>query len=92
MVKVVGVKFRKPGKIYFFNPGNLDLKNGDNVIVETTLGQEYGTVVVNVRELPENKIEKDLKKIIRIANKEDKKHQEENVKNEKKAFDICLKK
>ena len=81
MVKVVGVKFRKPGKIYFFNPGNLDLKNGDNVIVETTLGQEYGTVVVNVRELPENKIEKDLKKIIRIANKEDKKHQEENVKN-----------
>lgn len=91
MVKVVGVKFRKPGKIYFFNPGNLDLKNGDNVIVETTLGQEYGTVV-NVRELPENKIEKDLKKIIRIANKEDKKHQEENVKNEKKAFDICLKK
>ena len=92
MVKVVGVKFRKPGKIYFFNPGNLDLKNGDNVIVETTLGQEYGTVVVNVRELPENKIEKDLKKIIRIANKEDKKHQEENIKNEKKAFDICLKK
>lgn len=92
MVKVVGVKFRKPGKIYFFNPGNLDLKNGDNVIVETTLGQEYATVVVNVRELPENKIEKDLKKIIRIANKEDKKHQEENVKNEKKAFDICLKK
>ena len=92
MVKVVGVKFRKPGKIYFFNPGNLDLKNGDNVIVETTLGQEYGTVVVNVRELPENKIEKDLKKIIRVANKEDKKHQEENVKNEKKAFDICLKK
>lgn len=92
MVKVVGVKFRKPGKIYFFNPGNLDLKNGDNVIVETTLGQEYATVVVNVRELPENKIEKDLKKIIRVANKEDKKHQEENVKNEKKAFDICLKK
>ena len=92
MVKVVGAKFRKPGKIYFFNPGNLDLKNGDNVIVETTLGQEYGTVVVNVRELPENKIEKDLKKIIRVANKEDKKHQEENVKNEKKAFDICLKK
>ena len=92
MVKVVGVKFRKPGKIYFFNPLDLDIKNGDNVIVETTLGQEYGIVVVNPRELPEEKIEKDLKKIIRIANKEDKKHQEENVKNEKKAFDTCLKK
>ena len=92
MVKVVGVKFRKPGKIYFFNPLDLDIKNGDNVIVETTLGQEHGIVVVNPRELPEEKIEKDLKKIIRIANKEDKKHQEENVKNEKKAFDTCLKK
>ena len=92
MAKVVGVKFRKPGKIYFFNPLDLDIKNGDNVIVETTLGQEYGIVVVNPRELPEEKIEKDLKKSIRIANKEDKKHQEENVKNEKKAFDTCLKK
>ena len=92
MVKVVGVKFRKPGKIYFFNPLNLNIKKGDNVIAETTLGQEYGTVVINPRELPEEKIEKDLKKIIRIANKEDKKHQEENIKNEKKAFDTCLKK
>ena len=92
MVKVVGVKFRKPGKIYFFNPGNLDVRNGDNVIVETSLGQEFGTVTINKRELPEDKIEKDLKKIIRIANKEDKKHQEENLKNEKKAYEICLKK
>lgn len=92
MVKVVGVRFRKPGKIYFFDPGELDVRNGDNVIVETTLGQEYGTVSSDIRELPEEKLDKDLKKIIRIANKEDKKHQEENLKNEKKAFDICIKK
>lgn len=92
MVKIVGVKFRKPGKIYFFDPGNLDIRNGDNVIVETALGKEFGTVTINVRELPDDKIEKDLKKIVRIANKEDKKHHAENLKNEEKAFDICNKK
>lgn len=92
MVKVVGVKFRKPGKIYFFDTGDLDVRNGDNVIVETTMGQEFGTVTINTRELDESKIEKNLRKIIRIANKEDRKHQEDNLKNEKKAFDICNKK
>ena len=78
MIKVVGVRFRKPGKIYFFDPGNLDVRNGDEVIVETTLGQEYGTVTVNSRKLPDDKVKKELKKIIRIANKEDKKHQQKN--------------
>ena len=92
MVKIVGVKFRKPSKIYFFDPGDLDVRNGDNVIVETALGKEFGTITVNVRELPEEKIDKELKKIIRIANKEDKKHQEENLKNEEKALNICNKK
>ena len=92
MVKVVGVRFRKTGKVYFFNPGNLDVRNGDEVIVETAMGQEYGTVTVNSRMLPEEKTSKDLKKIIRIANKEDRKHQQENLKNEKKAFEICKKK
>jgi len=92
MIKVVGVRFRKPGKIYFFDPGNLDVRNGDEVIVETTLGQEYGTVTVNSRNLPEEKVKKELKKIIRIANKEDKKHQQDNLKNQKKAFDTCQKK
>ena len=92
MIKVVGVRFRKPGKIYFFDPGKLDVRNGDEVIVETALGQEYGTVTVNSRLLPDDKVKKELKKIIRIANREDKKHQQENLKNEKKAFDICQKK
>ena len=92
MVKIVGVKFRKPGKVYFFDPGNLDIRNGDKVIVETALGQEFGTVTINTRELSESKVDRELKKIIRIANKEDKKHQEENLKNEQKAFETCLKK
>lgn len=92
MAKVVGVKFRKTGKIYFFSIGNLDVRSGDNVIVETNLGQEYGTVTTSVRNLSDNKIERKLKKIIRIANKDDRKHQEENFKNEKRAYDICLKK
>ena len=65
MVKVVGVRFRKPGKIYFFNPGDLDVRNGDEVIVETALGQEYGTVTVNSRNLPDDTVVKDLKNIIR---------------------------
>ena len=89
MIKIVGVKFRKTGKVYFFDPGKLDIRNGDNVIVETSLGQEYGTVTISSRELSENKIDNELKKIIRIANKEDKKHQEENLENEEKAFQIC---
>lgn len=92
MIKIVGVKFTKTGKVYFFDPGNLDIRNGDNVIVETALGQEYGTVTISSREIKEDKIEKNLKKIIRVANKEDRKHQEENLKNEAKAFEICSKK
>lgn len=92
MIKIVGVKFRRTGKIYFFDSGKLFIKNGDNVIVETTLGQEYGTVMISSRELPEEKAKGDLKKVIRIANKEDEKHHQENIKNEKKAFDICIKK
>ena len=86
MGKVIGVRFKKPGKIYFFNvEEKLDIRNGDNVIVETTLGQEFGTVTVNSRELPEEKMNKNLRKIIRIATKEDKKHNEENL---KKLFSI----
>ena len=61
MVKVVGVKFRKPGKIYFFDSGKLDIKIGDNVIVETSLGKEYGVVAINPRGLPEEKIGKEIK-------------------------------
>ncbi|AEV70463.1 PSP1 domain-containing protein [Acetivibrio clariflavus] len=92
MVKVVGVRFKKVGKIYYFDPGDLDIKLNENVIVETARGIEFGLVVVPNTEVPEEEIVPPLKRVIRIADDEDKKHYEENTKKEKEAFDICLKK
>ena len=92
MKNIVGVRFKKPGKIYFFNPENLQINNKDFVIVETAQGQEYGEVVISNRSLPEDKIIKPLKKVIRIATYKDKKHYEENKKKEKEAFETCKQK
>jgi len=92
MVKVVGVRFKKAGKVYYFDPGDLDIEVNTNVIVETARGIEFGEVVIPNREVPECKIVAPLKKVIRIATEEDKKHAEENGKKEKEAFDICLEK
>ena len=68
MKEIVGVRFKKPGKIYFFDPGYIQLKKGDKVIVETVSGEEIGEVAINKRELPEEKIVNPLKKVIRLAN------------------------
>jgi len=92
MVKVVGVRFKKVGKIYYFDPGDLDIQLNENVIVETARGIEFGLVVVPNTEVPEEEIVPPLKRVIRIADEEDKKHYEENTRKEKEAFDICLKK
>ncbi|MBR1691507.1 MAG: stage 0 sporulation family protein [Lachnospiraceae bacterium] len=92
MTKVVGVRFRVAGKIYFFNPLKYHIKRGDHVIVETARGVEYGTVVSGVREVPDEKITQPLKPVIRIATKEDDKHEADNKEKEKDAFQICLKK
>lgn len=92
MKNIIGVRFKKPGKIYFFDPGNLRVNNQDFVIVETMQGEEYGEVVIANRQMPEDKIIKPLKKVIRIATYKDKKHYEENKKKEKEAFEICQKK
>ena len=92
MKNIVGVRFKKPGKIYFFDPGNLNITNRDFVIVETSQGEEYGEVAIANRPMPEDKIVAPLKKVIRIANDKDKKHYEDNKIKEKEAFDICLKK
>ena len=92
MKNIVGVRFRKPGKIYFFNPGKLQISNKDFVIVETSQGEEYGEVAIANRAMPDEKITAPLKKVIRIATDKDKKHYEDNKKKEKEAFDICLKK
>lgn len=92
MKNIVGVRFKKPGKIYFFDPGNLEITKRDFVIVETTQGEEYGEVAIANRSVPEEKIVAPLKKVIRIATKKDKAHYEENKKKEKEAFEICQKK
>ena len=71
MPTVVGVRFKKAGKIYYFEPGNLDIKVGDHVIVETVRGIEYGEVVVGPKEVSEEEIVAPLKKVIRVATPED---------------------
>jgi cell fate regulator YaaT (PSP1 superfamily) len=92
MVKVVGVRFKSAGKIYYFDPGELEIETNSNVIVETARGVEFGEVVVPVREVPESEVVAPLKPVIRVATEEDKKHAEENKAKEQDAFNICLKK
>ena len=92
MKNIIGVRFKKLGKIYFFNPKGLKVKEGDKVIVETTQGEEYGEVVISNRKVNDEKIVTPLKKVIRIANHRDHKHFNECKKIEKDAFGICQKK
>lgn len=92
MIKVAGVSFRENGRTYFFNPNGIDVKLGDKVIVETKMGKEFGIVKIVNREIDDKKLKDPLKNIIKIASKEDEKHHKDNLKEEKKAFDICLKK
>lgn len=92
MKNIVGVRFRKTGKIYFFDPNNLDIDKRQLVIVETTQGEEIGEVMIAKREMPNNKIVAPLKKVLRIANKKDEEHYKENKEKEKEAFKICQEK
>lgn len=92
MTKVVGVKFRDIGKSYYFDPGNLEIKKGEHVIVETARGQEYGFVSFESREINDEKITVPLKPVVRIATKKDADHVIENKKKEENAFKICLEK
>lgn len=92
MTRVIGVRFRNVGKIYYFSPKNLELKTGDHVIVETARGVEYGNVVLAPRDVPDEKVVQPLKEVIRIANAQDDKKEETNRRKEKEAFQTCLKK
>ena len=92
MTKVIGVRFRQAGKIYFFSPGKLEIKTQDRVIVETARGVEFGKVVTGPKEVEDDKITQPLKSVIRIANEEDYKKEEKNREKEKEAFNICLEK
>lgn len=91
MKNIVGVRFKKPGKIYFFDPGENKLSRNDCVIVETAMGEEFAEVIIPNREMPDDKVTNPLKPIIRVATEADKKHNAENKEKEKKAFEIAQK-
>ncbi len=92
MVKVIGVRFRTAGKIYFFSPLDFEVHTGDHVIVETARGVEYGTVVIAPKDIEEDKVIQPLKPVIRVATPEDDAVEAENKTKEKEAFKICLEK
>ena len=92
MKKIIGVRFKKPGKIYFFDPGSLEIKKEDSVIVETAMGEELAKVVVQQREIEESKLNSPLKKVVRIATPDDLKSQEKFKAKEPEALKICKEK
>lgn len=89
MKKIVGVRFKKPGKIYFFDPQDFEINKNDNVIVETAMGEEMGYVVVAKREIEESKLTTPLKKVVRIASKEDMESLKKFKSKEPEALKIC---
>lgn len=92
MVKVIGVRFRVAGKIYFFSPGNLEISTGDHVIVETARGVEYGRVVTGPKDVEDEEVIQPLKSVIRVATEEDEQTELKNREKEKEAFQICQEK
>ena len=92
MITVIGVRFRAAGKIYYFDPGKLEIKKGDHVIVETARGIEYGTVVGGIREVDDDKVIQPLKSVLRVATPKDDEQEAANKEKEKDAFKICLEK
>lgn len=92
MVKVIGVRFRTAGKIYFFSPGKLDICQGDHVIVETTRGVEYGRVVSGPKDVKDEEVIQPLKPVIRLATDQDRRTVERNKEKEKEAFQVCQEK
>lgn len=92
MIKIIGVRFRRAGKIYFFSPADYDIRQGQHVIVETARGVEYGSVVLGPKEIEEEKVIQPLKSVIRLATQEDDEQELRNKEKEKKASEICLEK
>ena len=92
MVKVIGVRFRTAGKIYFFDPLQFQIKRGDHVIVETARGIEFGTVMSEISEVEEEKVVQPLKPVLRIATQRDLEQEASNKEKEKQAFRICQEK
>ena len=92
MKRIIGVRFKRLGKIYFFDPKWLEVKKGESVIVETAQGEEIAEVVVPNRMIEEEKVVAPLKKVLRLASPRDIKQAEECKKKEKEAFELCNKK
>ena len=92
MTKVVGVRFRRAGKIYYFDPGKAKMAVGSHVIVETARGVEYGTVLIAPKEVDDKAVVQPLKPVIRVATPEDDKTEQRNKEKEKEAYKICLEK
>ena len=92
MIKVIGVRFKKAGKIYYFDPAGLDIEKGNFVVVETARGIEFGECVIGLKEINENDVIAPLKSVLRVATGSDIEKHNQNKEKEKDAFSICLKK
>lgn len=91
MKTIIGVRLKKIGKVYYFDPGKCVLNSGDFVVVETSLGEEYAEVVIGNKDVEDDRVVTPLKPIKRVATEKDKKHYEDNKRKEKEAFDIAIK-
>lgn len=89
MYNVVGVRFKKAGKIYYFDPGDFSIQKGDNVIVETVRGVEYGKVVTARKQVEEHDVVLPLKKVVRIADQKDRMIVAENKQAAQEAHEVC---
>ncbi len=89
MITVVGVRFRRAGKVYYFDPKNFDVKRGTHVIVETSRGVEFGEVITGPEQVTDDKVVQPLKSLLRVANEKDEEKQEENREKEREAYKIC---
>ena len=92
MKEIVGIRFKKLGKIYFFNPNGIKFEKGQSAIVETARGMELGEVAISNRAIDDSKIVAPLKDVIRVATEEDRRIFEENERKAKEAYEVCEKK
>ncbi|AQS57822.1 PSP1 domain-containing protein [Desulforamulus ferrireducens] len=91
-VKVVGVRFKVAGKVYYFDPGEFPLNKGDKVVVETTRGIEYGEIVIGPKEVADDEVVAPLKQVLRKATEEDHQQLKANQEKEQKAYQVALEK
>ena len=90
MTRIIGVRFKPTGKVYYFDPQGIEVNRGDYVIVETSRGIEYGQVMYGIKEVEDSVVTKPLKGVLRIATQEDTRKYNENKEKEKQAYKICM--